>query len=372
MKKQNDYMLYSNCQKYVKDKDRSARIFIDSALNKTQQIFRYENLPDTTPQMEIENILQTNGHGAFITHENNLWFIRGDYSGEVDAYNKPRFYTISNVFLNLFKTYEIGKDCVVVSNDFKNLGLLPVIKKFACLSIDAEISLNTVAILNRISMLISAPDDKTKMSAEIFINRILNGDFSVIGENSFFDGVKIHSGTTTNNNLITQLIELTQYYKATFLNDIGLQANYNMKRERLTAGEVSQTIDNLLPLIDNMYNCRKIGIESVNEMFGCDIIVDYNSAWKNTHENADRELLYINTPDEDETETETAQDAEEPDETETETAQDAEEQDETETETTQDAEEQDETETETTQDAEEQDAEEQDETEKENKGGKKK
>ena len=39
-------------------------------------------------------------------------------------------------------------------------------------------------------MLISASDDKTKQSADLFLQKILDGEFSIIGENAFFKGVK--------------------------------------------------------------------------------------------------------------------------------------------------------------------------------------
>ena len=155
--------------------------------------------------------------------------------------------------------------------------------------------MNTAAILSRITMLISAPDDKTKASAELFIQKILDGDFSVIGENGFFEGIKMQTAGNTNSNYIIQLVELIQYYKASFLNEIGLQANYNMKRERLIADEVAMNVDNLLPFIENMFTERVEGFKKVNEMFDTDIVVDYNGVWKTTHEHAEKEAVLADT-----------------------------------------------------------------------------
>ena len=134
-------------------------------------------------------------------------------------------------------------------------------------------------------MLISASDDKTKQSAESFLQKILNGDFSVIGENAFFKGVNMQTPPSQSNQQIGQLIELLQYYKASMFNDLGLNANYNMKRERLNTQEVSMNIDALMPFVDSMLTERVEGVKRVNEMFGTDITVTLGSSWKIEHEN---------------------------------------------------------------------------------------
>ena len=286
---------YDMAKAYVKDKDKAINTFVETSLDKTQQIFTYANLPDTIPQSELENLLQVKGHCVIVKHDGKLYAINGGFSGEEDVYGNPRFYTVSNVALNLYKTFEIGVDCVLIKNDFHHVGLLPTIQKYGVLLLDSELSLNTAAILSRITMLISAPDDKTKASAELFIQKILNGDFTVIGENGFFEGIKLQTAGNTNSNYIIQLIELIQYYKASFLNEIGLQANYNMKRERLIADEVAMNVDNLLPFIENMFSERVTGFSKVNEMFNTDIVVDYNGVWKTTHEHAEKEESFADT-----------------------------------------------------------------------------
>lgn len=326
---------YDLAQKYVKDKDTAIRTFIDNSLTKTQQIFKYENLPETIPQSELEKLLQTKGHCVIVKEGGNLYALHGGFSGEVDVYNNPTEYTVANVALKLSKTYKIGVDCVLMKNDHRKVGMLPIIQKYGVLMTDSEISLNTAAILARITMLISAPDDKTKASADLFVQKIINGDFSVIGENGFFDGVRMQTAGIANANYITQLIELIQYYKASFLNEIGLNANFNMKRERLNESEVLMNIDNLLPFIENMHTERANAVEEINKMFNTEIVVDYNSVWKTTHEHADKEEVFAET-DETEIETEETEETtetEETDETEIETEVETEETTETEVET---------------------------------------
>lgn len=89
----------------------------------------------------------------------------------------------------------------------------------------------------------------------------------------------MQTAPTTNSVYITQLIELIQYYKASMYNELGLNANYNMKRERLNLGEVSMNVDVLLPYVDNMLKERQNAVEKINAMFDTEISVKLASSW---------------------------------------------------------------------------------------------
>ena len=277
--------IYQRFQSYVKNKDTAVMAFIENTLAKTQAMFVYEGLPDTVPAEELERLLQTEGNAFFAEVNGDLYALQGAAGGEPDPYNRPTIYTVANPALKLNKSYKIGVDGVFIKNDTNGNSLLPIIGKFAVLYTDGIISLNTASILTRITMLISASDYKTKQSADEFLKKILDGDFSVIGENAFFKGVNMQTAATSNTQYITQLVELVQYYKANMLNELGLNANYNMKRERLNTGEVAMNVDVLLPYVDNMLHERQKALKQVNEMFGTEINVRLGSSWYLEHEN---------------------------------------------------------------------------------------
>lgn len=277
--------IYQRFQSYVKNKDTAVMAFIENTLAKTQAMFVYEGLPDTVPAEELERLLQTEGNAFFAEVNGDLYALQGAAGGEPDPYNRPTIYTVANPALKLNKSYKIGVDGIFIKNDTNGNSLLPIIGKFAVLYTDGIISLNTASILTRITMLISASDDKTKQSADEFLKKILDGDFSVIGENAFFKGVNMQTAATSNTQYITQLVELVQYYKANMLNELGLNANYNMKRERLNTGEVAMNVDVLLPYVDNMLHERQKALKQVNEMFDTEITVRLGSSWYLEHEN---------------------------------------------------------------------------------------
>lgn len=275
-RKDNIYKLY---QAQIRDKDTAVTEFIANTLAKTQSMFEYEGLPDSIPQKELERLLQTTGN-VFVTKVDGvLYALTGGKGGEPDVYGRATLYTVANPALRLSKTYDIQKDGVLIENDSNGESLLPLIGRYAVLYTDGLISLNTASVLTRITMLISASDDKTKQSADEFLRKIENGEFSIIGENAFFKGVNMQTAPTTNSVYITQLIELIQYYKASMYNELGLNANYNMKRERLNLGEVSMNVDVLLPYVDNMLKERQNAVEKINAMFDTEISVKLASSW---------------------------------------------------------------------------------------------
>lgn len=275
-KKDNLYLKY---QEEIKNKDKSVTGYIRKMLAITQAMFIYKGLPETLPQNNLENLLQTNGN-VFVTEVGGkLYAFTGGLGGTPNAYNEASEYIVSNPYLQLNKSYKIGVEGVLIKNDSGANSLLPIFGKYGVLCSDTLLSLNTCSVLSRITMLISASDDKTKQSADDFITKILQGDFSVIGENAFFKGVNLQSISTQSANQITQLIELLQYFKASAFNEIGLNANYNLKRERLNTSEVQMNVDALNPYVDNMLQERKKAVEKINAMFGTEISVELASSW---------------------------------------------------------------------------------------------
>lgn len=195
-----------------------------------------------------------------------------------DAYGNFTEYQISNEYLNVFNSYKIDSDCIVCKNDSMGNSLIPIMGKYATLTNDAEITLDTVAILARITMTITAPDDKSKQSAEQFLSKIMNGEFSVIGDNALFDGVKSQSMMDSAQRL-NQVIETLQYIKASSMNELGIVAATNLKRERVNTQEVAQSNVGVMAYPNDMLMNRIETLEKVNAKYGTNIRVGFSSVW---------------------------------------------------------------------------------------------
>ena len=285
--------LIGGCDYDFSDKKDCINTHIRYMLNRTQSMFKWEGLPDTIPQRNLELLIQCNGCAAIYRHNRELYAFSGGLGGEPNPYYMPTIFTIANPALKLSVNAEIDKDCIIVPNDAMYLGLLPLFSKYATSLTENELSIMVALINSRIPALISSDNDGATKSAEKYISDIKDGKLGVIASQAFFDGIKTQPyGATSNSNTITNLIESQQYIRATWFNDLGLNANYNMKRESINSGESQLNDDALLPLIDNMLECRKIAVEKINAMFDTSISVDLASAWKDNEielENAQKE-----------------------------------------------------------------------------------
>lgn len=261
------------------DKRKNVADMVTYMFNRSNIMFKYHNLPETIPETELEKLLQTNGFAIVGKINGDLYAINGGLGGETDVYNRPTIATISVPFFNFNDTWEIGKDCVVIKNDSNAIGLIPMFVKYCTLMNENEITMMLATVNKRIQDLLSANDDNTFESAKQFLKDVFEGKMGIIAESKLFDSLKVNNSSTNAQVNLKDLFEFEQYLKASMYNEIGLSANYNMKRERLTSAEVETNTDNLYPLVDDMLNNRRLAIEKINEMFETDIEVEFNSSW---------------------------------------------------------------------------------------------
>lgn len=268
---------------------------IEYMLRRSVQMFTYNNLPDTIPKRILELYLQTNGNVCFYKYNEKLYVFTGGMGGELNEYYMPTIYTIANPYLNISKNLVIDKECIVIPNDSCYQGMLSCFKKYATGIVENELSMNIASINSRIVSLISASDDRTKKSADKYLENIREGNLGIISDEAFLEGVKVQPYAKTSNDIISKLVEYNQYLKASWFNDIGLNANYNMKRESINSNESQLNDDMLMPTVDDMLDCRREGLERVNKMFGTSITVELNSSWKINKEEANKSVDSVQT-----------------------------------------------------------------------------
>lgn len=272
-----------------KDKKANITSYIIYMLNRVMMMFDYNGLPDSIPKKMVELYTMVNGHSVVIKHEGKLYVCFGGFAGEPNEYYMPKQYIVANPYLKLFKTYTIDKDCVLLKNDTMMYGVMPLFRRYATALVENDISMNMVDINSRISALIDARDDSTRVSAEKYLNDIEDGENGVIASSAFFDGIRAQPYSERSIHIMTDLIEYHQYIKASWFNELGLNANYNMKREAIGANESQLNDDMLAPLVDDMLACRVECWDKVNAMFGTNISVDFASTWKDNEQELELE-----------------------------------------------------------------------------------
>lgn len=296
----NDELKYTGS--LVLDKIGSVRQYVSYMLARTNEMFEWEGLPDTIPAYMLEQYLQC--HGAVTickatpketqyrlgATKSGLYAFRAVFSQFPDIYYRPTGCIVANPALAQSLNLTIGKDCEIIKNDTYCIGLLPMHYRYAEQLAENDVSIRSAQINSRIRTVIAAGSDRERESAEEYLKQIEAGEIGTIAENSFLEGIKVHQAGSAPPNGIIQFIELQQYLKASWFNEIGLNTNFNMKREYLSAEEIAANTDVLLPLVDDMLHNREQACKRINAMFGMNISVHKNSAWENKARESEAEL----------------------------------------------------------------------------------
>lgn len=266
--------------------------------NRTQSMFTWDGLPDTIPCNMLEQYLQINGYCGVTKVNDKLYAFWGGLGGEPDAYYQPTVLTVANPYLKFNAELAIDRDCVLIRNDNFFMGLVPLFNKYASQLAENELSMYMATINTRIQTAISAGDDSTKASAEKFLDDLIKGKIGVIADNPFLESLKtLPLSTTTHTNALGDLIEQEQYLKASWYNELGLNANYNMKREALNSAESSINNDILFPLVDEMLRQRQTACKKINAMYGTEITVKLSSSWSDNKKEEEKQIEELGDDD---------------------------------------------------------------------------
>ena len=275
------------------DKKGNTIDYVQYMLIRTAQMFQYDNLPDTIPANMLEYYLQMGGVACITDVDGKLYALAGGWGGEPDAYYRPTKFTVANPALKFEKTLTIGQDCVLIYNDSRYKGLRLLFERYASALVENDISIRMADIQARVISLITAGDDRTKQAAEIFLQQLTDGKLGVIADNLVMESVKALPYNNTAHQTITDLIELEQYLKASWFNELGLNSNYNMKREAINSDEAQLGKDALLPLVDDMLHCRERWVAEVNALYGTEIKVSFHSSWAHVEEDILEETMGV-------------------------------------------------------------------------------
>lgn len=287
-------------ERFVRDKKVSSRYYYRYLLSRVLKMFQYKNLPDTIPHEILDRYLFEYGIACITEVEGKLLCFFGSLGGEQDAYYRPSKFIVANPHVGPEFSVDVDivypsqladptmpregtQKGVLMRNDADWVGLHPLLARYAYLLAENTLTIRTADVMLRVVAFLTANTDKERASCLEYLKVIEKGEMGVIGNSPFFDGVKLQSPPSNNGSYLTQFIELQQYLKGSFFNEIGLVANYNMKREAIGKGESTLDTDSIFPLAENMLYTRREDLQKVNDMYGTDIEVDFSSSWLSNH-----------------------------------------------------------------------------------------
>lgn len=273
---------------------------IKHTLAKTNNMFEWKIPQKEIRPRDMELRIQSTGYSIIAPYKDKFYSLRGTLGGRPNFNYMPSWAVVANPYLKLFETFKVfyGYDyhgdypdldkleheCVVIPNDSLYVGLIPTLTMYLSRMVETDISRRIVTISTRAMNILTARDEDVHRSVKDVINDLYKGKISSILADDILDESTIQSlpfaGGTNSQRAITELIESEQYDKAALMNELGLQANYNMKRESINSNEAQLAQDAILPFADDMLKQRQIACELINEKFNLGWSVDFSSAWK--------------------------------------------------------------------------------------------
>lgn len=257
---------------------------------KTIRMFEWTGLPETIPQRELELILQLCRFAIFTKVDDKLFVFYGGLGGMPNEYYQPTQAIVVNPYLKYFSVLKLDdyiKDdgnAVVGWNDSTHMGMYPMNSLYASLLAETSLTLKYQLINMRFNNVLTANSDNEKTSLEEMYKKVADGTgYGIVVTARLMNQNTIDKIDITASNRQSQLkdtIETMQYLKGSWLNAVGLNANYNMKRESINESECDLNEDALIPDTDDMLYNRKLIADALNKKFGTNISVDFSSAWK--------------------------------------------------------------------------------------------
>lgn len=267
-------------------------------------MFEYSNLPSGITARDIELNLLITGHCSIIKHPNKPDTLFAPLSSlyGIDEYYQPTKMCFANPTMIAKPSYTIGEDCAVIwNNSMKDSmwyiktdnSMYTFIARYARQLADIESSINIYCVNTRASSIPVTDDNTVKESLLMFFRNLIKGKRSIVTDSNIvekFRNVEIaHSGADGMNDLLVARDKiLEQFYR-----DIGIRM-YNSKRAQVNEEEIESNNQLLLINKDDMENCRKEGIEFMNNLWGYNSSVrinpKYNIMEVDTYETSDSGL----------------------------------------------------------------------------------
>jgi len=288
----------------VADVESGYKYWFWKLLNICLDIFKYENLPDSLPQREIESNLMLTGHCFIFPYKSEIITSVTSIYG-FDKYYNPTKATYAQAVIGSKSNLKISDYAIMYNTSLKdnvlNLpcdgSLLSFIQRYARQLADVESTINIYLVNMRKTSIPVATNDQTKSSLKKFFSMLSLGKREIVTDTPIIESFRnVDIVNRTTNDTLTDLLQCRDKILEMFYRDIGVKFRNN-KRGNMTESEVESDTQVLLISLDDMLEQRKTDLEEVNKKYGTNISVSINERFDVTKnvsqltENVSRETL---------------------------------------------------------------------------------
>lgn len=276
-------------------------------LQRLTKAFKFSGGSETLPFDRIMEFLLVRGYGAMSVWDGKVYFWgTGNPGGQNGQLLEPTTYTFANAYTGANGTLNLvgpNQDGVLWKCGHLMQGVMPILNKYNILISHADLSIYMTLVNSRLQNIGLAGRDAEAKAFEMVFDELEDGSLKAIVDRNMLNKTTVlpNSGKT---DLLTDLIEIEQFLWAKKWNELGLNANWNGKRESLSHSENLMNADALMPLLEDILSCLQDSAEKTNELFGeylekGPISVEFANAWEvNETEQVARQEIAENAPEE--------------------------------------------------------------------------
>jgi len=231
----------------------------------------------------LRKVLIISGQCLLIKQDGNIIAAETSRGTDNNKYYIPQKVIVANPYdTEISKEYKVNADAAMIylSSADKHLDIVEsygstlyhMIKRYSWILANTIISINTKLMNSRVQQIAVAPEDADVISMETGMKKLYSGKpYIVVKDDSFLRSLNIFPTSSQHANGLQELIECYQYVKSQFLNSIGINSNFNMKRERLNTAEISTNEEYLEFSWKDVETTINESLDNANRMYGTDI-----------------------------------------------------------------------------------------------------
>lgn len=258
--------------------------FFRTLYNNASKVILLKGLPDDADKEFIMSQLLLVGRIAVFKTKGKTYFLNGHIGGIQDEYYYPTKVLIANPVLGSFDL-ERDKEAVMVyltptdrildvpkSPTIIYGGLFSLISMVANILAECMTTVNTTLMNTRVHAIYTADTESAAKSAEPILKSIYMGKPYSVVTSELLERLNVNPLSEHGlSNCLIETLEVCQYVLSLFWNGIGIDANYNMKRERLITAEVDKNIQSLIVPIQTILETLNDGFKKANDLFGINV-----------------------------------------------------------------------------------------------------
>ena len=265
------------------DVEKLYRHFFRTLYNNASKLILIEGMDDDINKDFVMAQLLLTGRIAVFKNGDITTMLNCNVGGAVDKYYKPTEILIANPVLGSFNLKRDEEGFVIHLTPMDILmeypqgapmfcasgGIYSLIAMCSNLLADNISSINCAQINTRVHAIYTAEDSSAGKSAEIVLKNIYEGKPYSVVTSEMLSAIHVNPISNANNSKsLIELLEVCQYIFALFWNSLGIDCNYNMKRERLITAEVDKNLQSLKIPIETILDTLNKDFDKCNEKLG--------------------------------------------------------------------------------------------------------